>query len=167
MACNENWLACRHGERQIARNKPGSNGGGLFACNTRILGGRARLRRAALDGAVPRRVGTRGFVAGDGTRLSLRPASFPDRVDQVYGEEQQWLGFCEEQLRRWQRDQPAPAEEREIARLAMEIERLKPLVAEILALSAEIRTGTIDRIMEMSDLELGLKALLGQLPRRS
>lgn len=35
------------------------------------------------------------------------------------------------------------------------------------ALSAEIRTGTIDRIMEMSDLELGLKALLGQLPRRS
>ena len=49
----------------------------------------------------------------------------------------------------------------------MEIEHLKPLVAEILALSAEIRTGTIDRIMEMSDLELGLKALPGQLPRRS
>jgi hypothetical protein len=52
-----------------------------------------------------------------------------DRVDQVYGEEQQWLGFCEEQLRQWQQDQPAPAEAREIARLAMEIERLKPLVA--------------------------------------
>jgi transposase len=31
----------------------------------------------------------------------------------------------------------------------------------ILALSAEIRSGTIDHIMEMSDLELGLKALLG------
>jgi hypothetical protein len=59
------------------------------------------------------------------------------------------------------------AEEREIARFATEIERLKSLVAEILALSAEIRTGTIDRIMEMSDLELGLKALLGQIPRRS
>ena len=90
-----------------------------------------------------------------------------NRVDQVYCEEQQWLGFCEEQLCRWQQDQPAPAEEQEIARLATEIERLKPLVAEILALSAEIRTGTIDRIMEMSDLELGLKALLGRLPRRS
>jgi hypothetical protein len=48
-----------------------------------------------------------------------------------------------------------------------EIERLKPLVAEILALSAEIRSGTIDHIMEMSDLELGLKALLGRLPRHS
>jgi len=30
-----------------------------------------------------------------------------------------------------------------------------------LALSAEICTGTIDRIMKMSNAELGLKALLG------
>ena len=60
-----------------------------------------------------------------------------------------------------------PAQDREIVQLAEEIERLKPLVAEILALSAEIRSSTIDRIMEMSDLELGLKALLGQLPRHS
>jgi hypothetical protein len=90
-----------------------------------------------------------------------------DRVDQVYSEQQQWLGFCEEQLRRWRQDRPSPAEVREIARLATEIKRLKPLVTEILTLSAEIRTGTIDRIMGMSDLELGLKALLGQLPRRS
>jgi hypothetical protein len=45
------------------------------------------------------------------------------------------------------------------------LECLKPIAAEILALSAEIRTSTIDRIMEMSDAELDLKALLGQLPR--
>jgi hypothetical protein len=30
----------------------------------------------------------------------------------------------------------------------------------------QIRTGTIDRIIEMSNAELGLKALLGQLPHR-
>jgi len=65
-------------------------------------------------------------------------------------------------LRRWRQDRPTPAEEREIGRLAEEIERLKPSLAEILALSAEIRTGTIDRITEMSDAEIGLKALLGQ-----
>jgi hypothetical protein len=40
------------------------------------------------------------------TVYSGRPASFSDRADQVYGEEQQWLGFCEEQLRRWRRDHP-------------------------------------------------------------
>jgi len=112
----------------------------------------------------PRRRG-RGGTATNPHRSAH--AATPDRVDAVYGEEQQWLAFCEEQLRRWRRDHPTPAEEREIGRLTEEIERLKPLVAEILALSPEIRTGTINRIMEMSDAELGLKALLGQLPRRS
>ena len=103
------------------------------------------------------------------TQARIRPHVFDDatldRVDQVYREQQEWLAVCEEQLRRWRQDHPTPAEEREIGRLAEEIERLKPIVAEILALSAEIRTGTIDRIMEMSDAEIGLKALLGQLPR--
>jgi hypothetical protein len=36
-----------------------------------------------------------------------------------------------------------------------------------LALSVEIRTGTIDRIIEMSNAERGLEALLGRLPHRS
>lgn len=125
------------------------------------------LIASLIDGGVTEAMAQRQILTEARGRPHLLDDAILDRVDQVYGEEQQWLGFCEEQLRRWQRDQPAPAEEREIARLAMEIERLKPLVAEILALSAEIRTGTIDRIMEMSDLELGLKALLGKLPRRS
>jgi hypothetical protein len=125
------------------------------------------LIASLIDGGVTEAMAQRQILTEARGRPHLLDDATLDRVDQVYGEEQQWLGFCEEQLRRWQRDQPAPAEEREIARLAMEIERLKPLVAEILALSAEIRIGTIDRIMEMSDLELGLKALLGKLPRRS
>lgn len=125
------------------------------------------LIASLIDGGVAEAIAQRQILTEARARPHLLDDATLDRVDQVYGEEQQWLGFCEEQLRRWRQDQPAPAEEREIARLATEIARLKPLVAEILALSAEIRTGTIDRIMEMSDLELGLKALLGQLPRRS
>jgi hypothetical protein len=35
---------------------------------------------------------------------------------------------------------------------------------EVLTLVAELRKGTINRIMAMSDLELGLRALLGTLP---
>ena len=35
---------------------------------------------------------------------------------------------------------------------------------EVLALATELRKDTIDRIMAMSDLELGLQALLGTLP---
>ena len=34
----------------------------------------------------------------------------------------------------------------------------------ILALAAEIRQGTIDRVMDKSDLELGLEVLLGIRP---
>ena len=34
----------------------------------------------------------------------------------------------------------------------------------VLTLATELRKGTIDRIMAMSDLELGLQALLGTLP---
>lgn len=125
------------------------------------------LVASLIDGGVEEAAAQRQILTKARARPHLLDDATLDRVDQVYGEEQQWLGFCEEQLRRWRQDQPSPAEEREIARLATEIGRLKPLVAEILALSAEIRTGTINRIMEMSDLELGLKALLGQLPHRS
>jgi hypothetical protein len=125
------------------------------------------LIASLIDGGVAEAMAQRQILTDGRARPHLLDDATLDRVDQVYGEEQQWLGFCEEQLRRWQQGQPAPAEEQEIARLATEIDRLKPLVAEVLALSAEIRTGTIDRIMETSDLELGLKALLGQLPRRS
>ena len=125
------------------------------------------LIASLIDSSVAEAMAQRQILTAARARPHLLDDATLDRVDQVYGEEQLWLGFCEEQLRRWRQDQPAPAEEQEIARLATEIERLKPLVAEILAVSAEIRTGTIDRIMEMSDLELGLKALLGQLPRRS
>ncbi len=120
-----------------------------------------------IDGGVEEAAAQREILIQARARPHLLDDATLDRVDAVYREEQQWLAFCEEQLRRWQQDRPSPAEEREIDRLVTEIERLKPLIAEILALSAEIRTGTIDRIMEMSDAELGLKALLGQFPRRS
>ena len=44
--------------------------------------------------------------------------------------------------------------------------RLRQVTTEVLALAAELRKGTIDRIMAMSDLELGMQALLGTLPPR-
>jgi hypothetical protein len=119
-----------------------------------------------IDGGVEEAAAQREILTKARMRPHLLDDATLDRIDQVYGEQQQRLGFCEEQLRRWWQDHHTPAEEREIGRLAEEIERLKPLLAEILALSAEIRTGTIDRILEISDAELGLKALLGQLPRR-
>lgn len=118
-----------------------------------------------IDGGVEEAAAQRQILTKARTRPHLLDDATLDHVDQVYREEQEWLAVCEEQLRRWRQGRPATAEEREIGRLAEEIERLKPIVAEIVALSAEFRTSIIDRIMEMSDAELGLEALLGRLPR--
>jgi hypothetical protein len=44
---------------------------------------------------------------------------------------------------------------------------LQQATRDVLDLAAELRMGTIDRIMELSDLELGLRARLGgRSPRR-
>ena len=40
--------------------------------------------------------------------------------------------------------------------------RLRQETMDVLALATELRNGTIERIMERSDLELGLQALLGK-----
>ena len=43
---------------------------------------------------------------------------------------------------------------------------LRAVTDQVLALARELREGTIDRIMDMSDLELGLQALFGNGPAR-
>jgi hypothetical protein len=41
---------------------------------------------------------------------------------------------------------------------------IRRVTTEVLTLATELRKGTIDRIMAMSDLELCFQALLGTLP---
>src|SRR5260370_41691114 len=69
-----------------------------------------------------------------------------------------------EQLRRWPDQDPSAVKRRELERLEEQNRRLRQVTTAVLALAAELRKGTIDRIMAMSDLELGLQALLGTLP---
>ena len=84
-----------------------------------------------------------------------------DRVDAVYGEQRDDMWIYNEQLRRWSEGSLNAGQTREIARLRAVLAEVKARIAEILSISAELRAGTIDRIMEKSDLELGLEALLG------
>ena len=44
--------------------------------------------------------------------------------------------------------------------------QLRALTEQVLALGRELRKGTINRIMDRSDIELGLQALLGHRPNR-
>ena len=87
-----------------------------------------------------------------------------DRVERVHSEQLEFIEIFAEQLRRWRDEGPSTAQRQELDRLEEQNRRLRQVTTEVLALAAELRKGTIDRIMAMSDLELGLQALLGTLP---
>ena len=88
-----------------------------------------------------------------------------DRVERVHGEQLEFVDIYAEQLRRWRDESPSPAQRRELDRLQEQNRLLRQITTEVLTLAAELRKGTIDRMMATSDLELGLQALLGTPPR--
>jgi len=51
-------------------------------------------------------------------------------------------------------------------RLEAQNSSLRQATRDVLDLAGELRMGTIDRVTELSDLELGLRALLGGRPPR-
>ena len=87
-----------------------------------------------------------------------------DRIDRVYGDALEMTGLFEQQLRRWRNSGLTVDQKQEVARLEGQVLCLRRGLTAILALAAEIRQGTIDRIMDKSDLELGLEVLLGIRP---
>ncbi len=89
-----------------------------------------------------------------------------DRIERVHGEQLEFVGIYAEQIQRWRTEGPSAAQTRELDRLEEQNRRLRQVSTDVLALAHELRKGTIDRIMAMSDLELGLQALLGMPPGR-
>jgi transposase-like protein len=82
-----------------------------------------------------------------------------DRIERVFGDQLQFIEIYREQLRRWRTENPTAAQSRELDRLETQNSRLREMNTQVLGLAVEIRKGSIDRIMEKSDLELGLEAL--------
>jgi hypothetical protein len=50
-----------------------------------------------------------------------------------------------------------------VERLIRQIEQLRQLCQQILSLAAELKDGTIDRIMEKSGFQLGVEILTGKI----
>lgn len=78
------------------------------------------------------------------------------------------LDFVEiyiEQLERWQKEKPTKKQQVEIARLLEQSQYLKRLTTAVLSLADSIAAATIDQIIGMDEAELGLKVLLGEIPR--
>ncbi len=84
-----------------------------------------------------------------------------DRVERVHNEQLDYVDIYDQQISRWRTEKPSADQTRELDRMAQQNRQLRAVTMEILALAGGLRKGSIDRIMGMSDLELGLQALLG------
>ena len=84
-----------------------------------------------------------------------------DRVEQVHAEQLQFVDIYGQQISRWRTGKPSADQTRELDRMEAQNQQLRAATADVLALAAELRKGTIERVMGMSDLDLGLQALLG------
>lgn len=88
-----------------------------------------------------------------------------NRVVEVYKKQYNDLDLFDELLRRWSAEpQLSAAQSDEIKRLQEQMIKLREAVTNILGLADELKEGTIEKILAMDEAELGLRALLGDLP---
>ena len=87
------------------------------------------------------------------------------RVRDVHGTQRNDLWLYEEQLVRWGHADPTSAQRQEIDRLTHQLERLRSVLTLTLALTDELKEGTIDKIMAKSDVEIAIDVLSGKLKR--
>ena len=87
-----------------------------------------------------------------------------NRVMKVYTEQRDdILGLYEEQLRRWEGLSPTVTQRTEIGRVSSQMENLRTVITDILALADELKKGTIERQLAKDSTELGVDALLRHL----
>ena len=85
-----------------------------------------------------------------------------DRVEQVHTEQMDYVDIYTQQISRWRTEKPSASQARELDRMEELNQQLRGVTADVLALASELRKGTIERVLGMSDLELGLQYLLGR-----
>lgn len=90
-----------------------------------------------------------------------------DRTERVHGEQLEFVSIYAQQISRWRAEKPSKDQTRELDRMEAQNGHLRAATEDVLALAGELRKSTIERVMGMSDVELGLQALLrSQRPSR-
>lgn len=79
-----------------------------------------------------------------------------DRSKRVHTEQLEFVEIYDQQISRWRTQQPTAGQIRELNRMQEQNRQLRAATNDVLNLGSELRKGTINRIMEMSDIELGL-----------
>ena len=88
-----------------------------------------------------------------------------DRVIRLYTLQAEDVELFAQQLARWQKAGLTPPQQQEVEALSAQVQRLREVGTAILALAAKLKEGTIERVLEKSDIELGLEVLLGKRKR--
>ena len=100
------------------------------------------------------------------TKAKDRPHVLDDatvnRVEQVHTEQMDYVEIYTQQISRWRNENPSADQVRELDRMDNQNRQLRALTADVLALASELRKGAIERVLGMTDLELGLQYLLGK-----
>jgi hypothetical protein len=86
-----------------------------------------------------------------------------DRAIWLYEEQLTSIPLHERQLNWWLADEITDAQRYQVKDLQAKLPQLKAQTEALLTLLAELKQGTIDRILEMSDEELALKVMRGEL----
>jgi hypothetical protein len=85
-----------------------------------------------------------------------------DRVEQVHTEQMEFVDIYTQQISCWRTEKPSASQVRELDRMEKQNQQLREVTANVPTLAGELRKGTIERVLGMSDLELGIRALLGK-----
>jgi pyridoxine 5'-phosphate synthase PdxJ len=83
-----------------------------------------------------------------------------DRVEQAHAEQMDYVEIYTQQISRWRNEKPSAAQSTELDRMDKQNQQLRGVTADVLALASELRKDTIERMLGMSDLELGIRAVL-------
>ena len=86
-----------------------------------------------------------------------------NRAERLYKAQREDVKLFERQLTWWQEEDLTDSQRQQVEGLLAKLPQIKERSEAILALLAEIKKGTIDRIMEKDDFELGLEFLLRQI----
>ena len=86
-----------------------------------------------------------------------------DNIFRVYNTQLEDASLFEKQLSRWKKEDLTSSQRQEVQRLTGQLEKLREVSQNILSLAEELKKGTINRILEKSDLELAMEVLTGKL----
>ena len=89
-----------------------------------------------------------------------------NRVIAAFTTQRNDFGLFDQQLHRWAALPLSDQQRCEVERLVEQMRLLRENNEQVLTLAAELSTGTIDKVMAKSDMELGLEMLMKGWPKK-